>query len=259
LPDSTSVEATVIRIAALKAARDAANHMVKTSAQKNANSVGAFALYTWGSLAFVSAMFAVVIGISPTNLVSKPITLAENKPSLRQTVSKFELPPPSITPKPIEALVEQVAPLEKPNLPEVKLSAATPQESKLPKVKLVETELKLQLDTRHTGSIQTSLEDQLQPFPDAPLPDNLFAVDIGGAKTIFPLVQRYAALNRRAPDLFQTIEPRIQVKGQGQSLQARLVAGPFTSQDEVAHFCRALRLRLTVDCTVSTFVGDPIQ
>ena len=63
LPDTMSAEDTVIRIAALKAAKDAADHMVKTNPPKPSGSVGAFALYTWGSLALVSAFYAAVLGI----------------------------------------------------------------------------------------------------------------------------------------------------------------------------------------------------
>lgn len=249
MPDSTSAEDTVIRIAALKAARDAADHMVRTSVQKNSNSVGAFALYTWGSLAFVSAIFAAVIGFSPTNIAPDSIRLAENRPALKQPVRKFDAPSKAaevkIADKPVEVLVK----LEKPVLPEVKL----------PKIKLVETRQEFAIDTQSTGSVAAHQQQDLQPFPEDPLPEILFGVDIGGAKSASPLIQRFAALKRRAPDLFQELEPRLQVKGQGQSLEARLIAGPFTSRSDVAHFCRAVRLRLTVDCTLSTFEGQSFQ
>ena len=232
----------MIRLAALKAARDAAEHMVKNSARKNANAVGAFALYTWGSLAFVSAMFVAVIGLSPSGLIPQPESLAQKVPAreVQQAKSEPVLP---------EEQADLVVELEKPELPEVKP----------PKVKIVETKQDLKLDTISTGSVEEITEEQLQPYPEAPLPEILFAVDIGGAKSATPLIHRYIALKRRAPDLFGHLEARIQVQGRGSSLEARLVAGPFATQDEVAYFCRAIRLRLTLDCSMSTFEGEAIN
>ena len=260
-----SAEDEVIRIAALKAARDAADHLVKSSAYKNTNSVGAFALYTWGSLAFVSAMFAAVIGINPSNLISQPVTLAENElvlnsaptamvstvPVVKKVSPKAKretepLAPPELAANPDK---ERAAKLEIPALPEIQL----------PKVELVETSQGFDIDSLRTGAVGLNDETPLQAFPEAQLPEILFAVDIGGAKSATPLINRYAALRRRAPDLFDRLEPRIQVQGHGTSLEARLVAGPFSSQADVAQFCRAVRLRLTLDCSLATFEGEVIQ
>ncbi|MEP1208022.1 MAG: hypothetical protein ABJM29_18320 [Rhizobiaceae bacterium] len=265
MPDSISAEDEVIRIAALKAAKDAADHMVKSTANKNTNSVGAFALYTWGSLAFVSAVFATVIGISPNSLVSQPVTLAENKPvmntapaAVRSTAQIVEKIAPSAiqeteSPTPPEVAAnlakERSVKLEIPALPEIPVPAA----------ELVETSQKFDIDTLRTGAVGLDDETALQPFPEAQLPEILFAVDIGGAKSASPLINRYTALRRRAPDLFDHLEPRIQVHGHGASLEARLIAGPFSSQADVAQFCRAVRLRLTLDCSLATFEGEAIQ
>ena len=242
MSDSASAEDEVIRLAALKAARDAAEHMVKNSAQKNTNAVGAFALYTWGSLAFVSAMFVAVVGLSPSGLVPQPNPMAESDQTKKVQLARTEPVEPQ---KQEEVAVK----LEKPDLPEVEL----------PKVKMVKTKQDLKLDTFSTGAVEEAREEQLQASPEALPPEMLFAVDIGGADSATPLIQRYIALRRRAPDLFGQLEGRIQMQGRGSAPAVRLVAGPFATQNEVAYFCRAIRLRLTLDCAISTFEGQAIN
>ena len=233
MTDTTSAEDTVIRIAALKAAKDAADHMVRTNPPKKSNSVGAFALYTWGSLALVSAFYAAVLGIDLENLDF-------------QANNIFRLEVPSdLDAKLRNELSELPAPL----VPKVEL----PQEH------MAAVENDPLVDDFQTGAITRFEDEELQPFPDDVLPENLFAVDIGGAKAVAPLIGRYSALRRGAPDLFTDLEPRIQLKGANSSLEARLIAGPFTSEQQVSAFCRSLRLRLTVDCALSSFEGDTIQ
>ena len=262
MPDTTSAEDTVIRIAALKAAKDAADHMVKNNPPKTSSSVGAFALYTWGSLALVSAFYAAVLGIDLENLdfqapriafledsATKP-TATTNQPQdapQKPLLAKSDVEP---LPSDIDAkLRNELSELPAPLVPKVEL----------PKDHLAAIDNEPLIDDIQTGAIPTFDEEELQPFPDDVLPENLFAVDIGGAKAVAPLIGRYSALRRRAPDLFTDLEPRIQLKGANNSLEARLVAGPFTSKQQVAQFCRSLRLRLTVDCAMSSFEGDTIQ
>ncbi len=256
MPESLSAEETVIRVAALKAAKDAADHMVKNSVQKHSNSVGAFALYTWGSLAFVSVVFATVIGISPDAMITLPTTIADTtveRKVVKQDVAKIEAD--------AEALIEST---QSTQLPEPKTDSANLTRPDLPEIlppnrQLVKTKKAVELDGRSTGSINPQAEQIAKPFREALRPEFLFAVDIGGAKSASPLVGRYTAMKRRAPDLFKDLEPRIQVKGENHDLEARLIAGPFTSATQVARFCRSLRLRLTVDCSISAFQGDIIR
>lgn len=262
MTDTTSAEDTVIRIAALKAAKDAADHMVRTSPPKKSNSVGAFALYTWGSLALVSAFYAAVLGIDLENLDFQAPQIAifqdaapqqaaieletneETQLSLLAQSEVQELPSDLDT-----KLRNELSQLPAPLVPKVEL----------PEEHIAAVEDDPLVDDIQTGAIPRFEDEELQPFPDDVLPENLFAVDIGGAKAVAPLIGRYSALRRRAPDLFTDLEPRIQLKGANSSLEARLIAGPFTSEQQVSAFCRSLRLRLTVDCALSSFEGDTIQ
>ncbi|MEP0945186.1 MAG: hypothetical protein ABJH63_06590 [Rhizobiaceae bacterium] len=267
MPDSNSAEDMVIRIAALKAAKDAADHMAKSNTQKAPSSVGAFALYTWGSLALMSAMYAVALGVNLDSFTfqTPQFALVETQ-TIDQIAQKVQPPVKEETPQVANSEPRQLTPLETTTLPRELSQLPAPL---VPKVELrtdhlaaVETNQMPEypvLDRTRTGSVDALDGDDLQPFPDDILPQNLFAVDIGGATTIAPLIGRYSALKRRAPDLFSDLEPRIQLKGADSSLEARLVAGPFTSQDQVSQFCRSLRLRLTVDCSMSSFEGDTIQ
>ncbi|NKB52440.1 MAG: hypothetical protein GKR97_09480 [Rhizobiaceae bacterium] len=276
MPESLSTEETVIRVAALKAAKDAADHMVKNSVQKHSNSVGAFALYTWGSLAFVSAVFATVIGISPDAIITQPAAIADTTTQdtvVKRDFAKVEADSealiestetPATTEAATPARTEAAAATSTTQLPEqttdtVELIKPDLPEILPPKRQLVKTKKATDLDDRSTGSINRQAEQIAKPFEEALRPEFLFAVDIGGATSASPLVGRYAAMKRRAPDLFEGLEPRIQVKGKNQDLEARLIAGPFTSATQVAQFCRSLRLRLTVDCTISAFQGDIIR
>lgn len=266
-----SAEDTVIRIAALKAAKDAADHMVKTNPPKPSGSMGAFALYTWGSLALVSAFYAAVLGIDLENLdfQAPQIAILEDLVPSTTAIELQSKPDPAASQVAQAAPVPEVAKVVVQELPSdldaklrselSELPAPLVPKVELPKEHLAAMDNSPLVDEIQTGSVPVFDEDELQPFPDDLVPENLFAVDIGGAKAVAPLIGRYSALKRRAPDLFTDLEPRIQLKGANSSLEARLVAGPFTSQRQVAQFCRSLRLRLTVDCTMSSFEGDTIQ
>ena len=67
----------LIRLTALKAAKDAAEHIASQNSPKRPGAVGVFALYTWGSLAFLSIMFAFAIGVSPNTFVWQAATIAK--------------------------------------------------------------------------------------------------------------------------------------------------------------------------------------
>ena len=257
----------VIRTVALKAAKDAADHMFKKNATKVPNSMGTFALFNWGSLVLVCAVYATVLGINLEDLTFQLPQVAQvDAPLEKHTVVKVQ---PSSDSVPDGAIALKVAKLDtdqRTSTPNVSLPAEL---SELPAPLVSKAEQQVDqvaaiqddrfIDDLQTGSVKAFSEEDLQPFPDDILPVNLFAMDIDGAKAIAPLIGRYSALKRWAPDLFSDLEPRIQLKGTNASLEARLIAGPFTSQNQVAQFCRSLRLRLTVDCTMSSFEDDTIQ
>jgi hypothetical protein len=270
LLDSSTDQDAAIRIAALKAAKDAAEHMVKLSTPSNSGSAGAFALYTWGSLAFMSTLFALAIGFYPNSMHFEQATIAnivsywgnsapEKLVQVDSLPSNYPIPEYMVygyDPIPADMDLNVAEPFVvtvQDELPPEPLQITPDGQGKLA------TGRKTEPDGMSTGSVDPEIQSGYQPFPRDNLPQQAFAVDLGGAKAVSPLVKRFSALKRRAPDLFSDIEPRIQLKGSSSSLQARLIAGPFVSEGEVALFCRAIRLRLTIDCSQSLFDGESIQ
>ncbi len=114
-----------------------------------------------------------------------------------------------------------------------------------------------------TAAVSGEVEDEpaleelraTQPFPG----ENSIGATIGLSQSVPALAQRYAALQRRAPDLFQAIAPLVEVVEDDGALEARLVAGPFSAQEELSEFCRALRLRITIDCVAGDYSGEPLS
>lgn len=255
----------LIRLTALKAAKDAAEHIAGQSAKKTPTAIGAFALYTWGSLAFLSLMFAFAIGVSPNTFVWQPARIAkfdEVKPrspgdlqdtALVKVTKSMPLPPrPDHHPSALPDTMPDETPKALPEPLPVPVPVDMARGGQ-------DGQLKKHLDGLETGSIEKSDGNELRPFPTDQLASSFYAVDLGGANAVTPLVDRYAALLKRAPGLFSDLEPRIQLTGQDGKLEARLVAGPFSTQGEIAVFCRAVRLQLTIDCKQSAFEGESIR
>ncbi len=80
-------------------------------------------------------------------------------------------------------------------------------------------------------------------------------VDIGGARTVADLMERYKVLAARAPDLFKNVKPLVQLVEINDEYEARLVAGPFLSASRTYHFCRELRVRFTMACSRTKYAG----
>lgn len=285
---STSPEDAVIHIAALKAARDAAEHMAKQSANSNVGTAGAFALYTWGSLAFMSALFALALGFYPSGMNFDPFTVASiNTTPTHLTTNQAvgNIDPGTTDPIhtgniSVGGIIEKAAPANSAdagwpaannemtdalNVAEPKVITLQPDPTDLlpqiipPNADILMNKLSPALDPLSTGSVNSDPASDSQPYPGDEASKGVFAVDLGGAKAVSPLINRYLAIKRRAPDLFIGLEPRIQLSGVSSDLEARLVAGPFASRSNMARFCRAVRLRLTIDCSPSLFDGETIQ
>ncbi|MGI9364567.1 MAG: hypothetical protein ACR2O8_05245 [Rhizobiaceae bacterium] len=253
----------LIRLTALKAAKDAAEHIAGQTAKKTPTATGAFALYTWGSLAFLSLIFAFAIGVSPHTFVWQPARIAKfdqvkpRSPSETKDTALVEVSR-SIPVQPRSDHHPAAFVDSSPN----KSAKALPEPLPVP-VNLArdgdDNRLQQHRDSMETGSIEKVDGNELQPMPTNQLASSFFAVDLGGADAVTPLVDRYAALLKRAPGLFSGLEPRIQLTGQDGKLEARLVAGPFSTSEDIAMFCRAVRLQLTIDCKKSTFEGESVR
>ena len=116
------------------------------------------------------------------------------------------------------------------------------------------------LDSMVTGATSASdgqTKKNVQ-FPPSVINEGRFAADLGGARNLNALTLRYAALIRRAPELFANLEPRAISTPKGQLDKTRLIAGPFAGPDQVAAFCRSIRLNLTIECSQAKYQGVPI-
>ncbi len=118
----------------------------------------------------------------------------------------------------------------------------------------------LPVDPVVTSSINDSILNttDLDVFREPQFPDTDIGVDIGGGIDLESLEFRYHALKSRAPDLFAGLRPIVQGDEKGTSGQSRLIVGPFKNKDHVSSFCRALRLRLTIDCTQALYDGSAL-
>ena len=241
--ESRSTEDTAVRIAAMKAAKDAAEDMVRKTARSRRNSAGVFALYTWGSLALICTVFAVVLGVFPDSYQFIPTTIAENQEP--KIISRANPPMNAVKPandEPETELVthdraaetevaetklddakktktdpngdlvvnleDQPTPNEQPqqgNL-EANLSPQPPLTPPLPQTLPVPQPL----DVIQTGAISPDESSTPNEESKSKTPKTFLGVNIGSDQNVELLVNRYAALKRRAPDLFSNLEPRIQ-------------------------------------------------
>ncbi len=212
------------------AARAALNDMIVPPKQKSHAS--SLALYTWGSLAVLSAAVAITIGLVPS----------DSKLS-SQLVASFTDGNSSDLP--------EVAAIQFPELP-----AATVVASKDQKQLLKD---RPELDATTTAAIAP---EEFNPEPVAvqqSVGSEILGVDIGGSNSIPVLSARFKALKLRSPELFAGLNPLVRFSESKGQLDARLIAGPFTSSNHLANFCRSVRLQLTLDCKQTGYQGDPIK
>ena len=216
---------------ARNAARIAAIEFEKDYGQSQISNGGAFALYTWGALAFASVVFATTMGIfpelmdTPNNFGSAAI-VAQNDKSVETSP---DIVAPRLALKPRNTLPKR----DLASVPDRNIQIADPVS---------------------TASLPPASKKQTQAI----VPSLSLGVDIGHSSNVSDLAVRYLALSKRAPDIFQGISPLVQLSGDGNKLQAKLIAGPFSSQAQLATFCREIRLRMTIDCAQTTYRGDDI-
>jgi len=224
-----------------------------TQGQTNQSEVGqperdqdSLALYAWAGIAAVSALAACVTMLFPTE---RSVQLAK-KPGLSTDERIVVARRPDI-------VVPEDEP--KPSLVVAKLDRNLDRET----TKLLEKygETTEPVDELTTATAEGDVEDvSVEPLePAQPFPaDNAMGATIGLSDSIPALAERYAALQRRAPDLFETVEPLVELVEGDNRLEARLVAGPFSQEAEMAEFCRAIKLRITIDCSAGDYTGEPL-
>lgn len=208
---------------------------------------GSIALYAWAGIAALSALTACITVLFPT---SAPVQIA-NKPEFavgEQLVAARK--PEIIAPKEIQkpVVVATRSPLRDLKRETAELLEKYRETSK-PADPLTTATAEGEVEEVNVAPLQTA-----QTFPG----DDAMGATIGLSDSIPELAQRYAALQRRAPDLFETVQPLVELVEGSTRLEARLVAGPFSQEAELAEFCRAIKLRITIDCSAGDYSGDPL-
>jgi len=200
--------------------------------KRTSNRTSSFALYTWGGLAVLSAAVALSAGFFPSTAPEQQITasLSENlNNELPENADEIPFPKLPVAEAPAVVEQEQFA-SQRPDLDKTKTAAIAPSEVSPP----------------------TSANEQAKI-------SNSLGVDIGGSNSIPVLSARFSALKLRAPELFEGIKPLVRLSEAKGQLDARLIAGPFSSSEQLASFCREVRLRLTLDCAQTGYDGDTIN
>ena len=211
-------------------------------------SSGSLALYAWAGIAALSALtacftFLIPVYQEPVKLVEKP-GFAVGEPV--DVTRRPDTVAPGDSPRPVLVATKRAAAID---------------DAEVDKLLEKYREKTDEIDPQTTGTAVAETEElavedlsPTQPFPG----DGAVGATIGLSKSIPALAQRYAALQRRAPDLFESIDPLVEVLENGNRLEARLVAGPFAGQHELADFCRALKLRITIECAAGDYSGEPL-
>ncbi len=224
---------SIIRETAREAARMAAKDFDRNNLRGRKNSGGLVALYTWGTLAMVSALYAGAAGLFPNLGLIKEQT----------TVVAQNAPTPST---------------KRDSQPDIVVVSQTPQVPKNTKPLKLATANEIrslgQVDKRATGSIAPSEQTkQLQVM------SSNIGAKIGQSKSISELTLRFIALNKRAPKIFAELQPRIKITEIEDQSIASLIAGPFASKTDLAKFCRSIKLQLTINCTSDRYEGEDLE
>jgi len=226
---------TMTKSKAQLAADRATKEMFLDPQSQKPSRLGLVALYAWGGLSLFCALFAVTAGLVP-GLGDSTLKMAHSFFGVEDRNSKIEIAElhqqDIIIPKVIYAPKD----VADENVDTIVTGAVEPTET-----------------TESVEALQKEISEPNEPSKV------FFGVDIGGSPSLEQLSVRFAALQRRAPDLFEGLTPKVQLNEDDKSLGPRLIAGPFTSKTEQASFCRSLRLRLTIDCLASAYEGDPIE
>ena len=220
--------ATLSQVSARKAARDAANNFEKQGSNSAIGKAGAFALYTWGSLALASVIFAGFMGLSPELVVSK-------QPMERMASAS-----------PADYTIQTSPDIKLPRY--VEGTSITPPQQQ---IAAIDQDILQNVDTMSTGSINPVAGSE-----DVSQPSMSLGVNIGHSPEVNKLLIRYKALSNRAPEIFRGLEPLLQSGYNEDNTQTSLIMGPFSSQSQLATFCREIRLRLTIDCTQAKYQGN---
>ncbi len=83
------------------------------------------------------------------------------------------------------------------------------------------------------------------------------AIDLGGYRTVGSLKRSWADMADRYAEFGGEIEPLARLRETENGMEARLVAGPYSTQGDAAKACLRLRA-LGVNCSVTGYTGQPL-
>lgn len=212
----------------MRAARAAAQDALHRKRQQKTARVGAIALYTWGALAFVSIVAAATIGFFPASEPQGGSQAASSNVDVQQAAEGNTNRADEET---VAAAREQFERFLRsdPDIDELSTGGVTPQNTR-------------PVENARAGSDGAGL-----------------GVDLGEVSDLPTLKLRFEAMKRRSSALFEDKVPLI-LRDETSALKtARLVVGPFSNQAELAEFCRAIRLQLTIDCKQTAYEGASLR
>lgn len=110
----------------------------------------------------------------------------------------------------------------------------------------------------------TAVNGTTLPNPAAPIAQGAevasgFAMDLGSADAFLELSRRFAAISEtNGPENFQRLEPRAILRDTVSGLEARLLVGPFQTEDAARDACSVLILDPGMECSPAPFAGELI-
>ncbi|MEJ1159269.1 SPOR domain-containing protein [Prosthecomicrobium sp. N25] len=114
-----------------------------------------------------------------------------------------------------------------------------------------------------TISIGNKTQIAERPGPPTPLvppaapPTRIdYGVDLGGFRNLPSLRKAWSDLDGKAPRLTRSYAPLAQVKENDESLEVRLIAGPFPSSAEAAKYCKQAQ-SAGIPCAPAAYAGQP--
>lgn len=93
--------------------------------------------------------------------------------------------------------------------------------------------------------------------PVAAQPGEAAALDLGGYRTLGSLQRSWSDMTSRYAEFGAKMEPLARLRETESGMEARLLAGPYSSQAEAAKSCIRLRA-LGVTCAVTGYSGQPL-
>lgn len=236
------------RNSARKAIQQEARARLEERANAKSGLVGDVALYIWGALALLSAGLATSVGLQGTEFEQSYAWLFNTK---EQSQVAEAQPKPKTAP-PVETAGTSIEELKQaevvPQKVQDALAAASPDLDPVATASIPETE----------ASASLVVDQVVERVSNAPL-ETRYGVEIGNSASVPALTNRFKALQRREPTLFEDIVPLMQFSSGDGPLTVQLIAGPFADEKMAASFCRSVRLRLTIECEQTGYKGDPLS